>query len=686
MRTLVFGVGLVLVLSGCRPQSGGRSVVKSPVPDVAKAETAVSEPEPEPSWQTEGLLPEVVAAFEAKGEDGLPAGLETEPEPEAKIVYDRGMPRISLNGRLYNAEFNQSDDVTVYRLNAAAKAASLGVKINQLSFPPWEYESAPGVYDFREFDVRIRRLLRVVPDARIQLLLRMDFRQWIKVHPEAQVGYATGPADPEAGDDLSGRPVRPSAASPEYRAEVKRFLTLLRDYMSTKPWAKRVVSIRPCWGIYTEWHTYGMYEGPDVGPAMTAAFRRWKGGKYANENPPTMEERVSDDLFYLDADKHEKAIDFYACQQTVIVDFMKDLARTVKELFPGRLVGMYYGYVLATHPPEGSNVMLDEVLDCPDIDFLSNPADYTKTSRLAGGSYYQRTIPATFHRYGKLVMLEDDMRHYHVRQYVAHKGLCTSGPREAEMTTRRNWLNQYFDGCGLQTLDPDWDVRDRPFFMDAVPVWRAMGDTKRLLAGLDRPADSGNDTAVVVDWRERLRRSPQEAGAFDRVYAESILGLYASGVPVDLMTLDDFLAQPEGRYRKAVFLNVFSPKAEMRRKLGKRVSAEGFRSAWMVRCPFELAGASAKVCEKVPRGGDAWRALLTGVGAHAVGPAGHYIRRHGDVVMFHTGKTGTWEIDVPGCTEAVELYSGRRYTGSRFSVKTDGPDTLLFRLKGVKAK
>ena len=637
-----------------------------------------------PAWQIEGLLPQFAdKGLESVTDAELDALLASEPEPDAKVVYDRGMPKFSLNGKLIDVDINQSGAGIPWRASAAVKAASLGLTINQVAFRAAQFEKEPGVYDFSVFDGQIRRMLKAVPEARLLMLLRMDFPKWTAAHPEGRIEYATGPVEGERGDERLQRLARPSAASPAFRAEVDRFLRQLGAYVCSRPWGKRVVAVRPSWGIYTEWHTYGMYEGPDVGPAMTAVFRRWKGGKYANENPPTMEERVSDDLFYFDAEKHRKAIDFYECMAETVSDFLLEVAHTTKAAFPGRLVGMYYGYVLTDHPPEGANVMLDKVLASPDVDFLSDPADYTAESRRAGGAYYHRTIPSTYRRYGKIAILEDDMRHHHIFDFVSHKYICTRSPRESEMTTRRNWLNRYFDACGIQILDPESNYDKRPFTMDTFPVWRAIADTKNVLANLDeRPVDSGNDVAVVVDWRECLRRSPKEDDRFVEVCVRPVSGLYASGVPFDLMTLDDFLAQPEGRYSRAVFLNVFSPEGELKPALEKRVAAPGFRSAWMLRCPFPgLASDARRVCEEPPEGGEAWRDVLVGLGARPVAPAGHLVRRHGDYLMFHTGKTGTWELDVPGCCGARELYSGRSYRGGRFTVETDGPDTLFFRLE-----
>lgn len=608
-----------------------------------------------------------------------------EPEPDAKIVYVDGMPKIWVNGEIMNPEFNQSGVFNDYQVSAAKKMAARGITINQISSRASEYELDSGVYSFDKIEERVLKLLDAVPDARIILAVRMDNPKWLKAHPSERVEYANGPLV-SSGDERIDRVPRPTAASKAYRDEVRNFMKQFGEFVNSKPWGKRVIGIRPSWGVYTEWHMYAFDQGPDIGPAMTAAFHRWKNGLYANENPPTMEERIdNEDLFFLDREKHRKVLDFFECQANEVADCLLETAHAAKEAFPGRLVGMYYGYVMTAHAPEGANVMLDKVLSSPDVDYLSNPADYIKESRLPGGAYYHRTIPETFHRYGKLVLLEDDMRHYHVYKQISHQYICTRTKREAEMTTRRNWLNQYFDGCGIQMLDPETNQGERRFLMDAPPIWRAIEDTKAVLKEIGgRPEDSGNDVVIVVDWRGRLQRSTAENSAFEWIYTYSLPGLYASGISFDLMTLDDFLAKPESRYRKAVFLNVVAPEGEMREALQKRVSAPDFKSTWLVRCPFDLPASSIKVygVENLPKGGD-WKQLLLDLGETPIGPSGHLTRRYGDAIMFHTGKAGTYTLYMPeGFAKVKELYSGREYNTSELVLKTDGPDTFLF--KAVK--
>ena len=611
--------------------------------------------------------------------------------PDARIVYTNGMPKISLDGTLVEPVFNQSGVNSDYCKQAVAKMANLGITINQLNLRPSEYEKAAGSYQFTALGDKAAALLQAAPDARILVLIRMELPKWLAAHPDEMIGYAKGEVQTSGDlDERKDRVARPSPASAAYRAEVQSLLTQLAAYIKEQSWGNRVIGVRPCWGIYTEWHMYGMDQGPDTGLRMTEAFHRWKNGKYANENPPTMAERTNDDdRFFLNRGSsatEQKVIDFYECQATEIANLMTNVAHTIKTELPGRLVGMYYGYVMTTHPPEGANVMLDRVLSSPDVDFMSNPADYTEACRLAGGAYYHRTIPATFHRHGKLVMLEDDMRHHHVSDYVQLQYICTRSDRESEMTTRRNWLNRYFDGCGLQMLDPEHDIDKRPFSMDTPPVLQAIADTQRVLGQIGaRPEDSGNEVAVVVDWRERLRCSNVETFTHALVYTHSLPGLYASGVPFDFMSLDDFLAQPAGRYRKAVFLNVFAPEGEMRTALQQRVSASDFKSVWLFHCPFSLPSSQATVRDinNMPyhvTNPTVWRDLLVGMGATPVAPIGHCVRRHGDVLMFHTASNATIRISLPAGMERVrELYTGEVYDSSELTLQSDGPNTWVFK-------
>ena len=68
---------------------------------------------------------------------------------------------------------------------------------------------------------------------------------------------------------------------------------------------------------------------------------------------------------------------------------------------------------------------------------------------------------------------------------------------------------------------------------------------------------SGNDVAVVMSPRERLRQDGGDCTSFTRLlYQKSFLDLYRSGAAFDMLTLEDYVANPR-KYKKVVFLNAF---------------------------------------------------------------------------------------------------------------------------------
>ena len=688
-----------------------------------------------PVWSIPGLLPEfkrkATASCSARSDEilpALPAGLEDEPESRAKIVYDGFRPFIDVNGERMEPDWNLCGSAHEYALTSIAKTYALGFRFFRIAADAPEIETAPGVYDFSSLDRQARLVLKYAPEAKLLLHLRLKFLKWCAAHPEDCVGYATGPAR-EGRDERIEPLVRPSAAAPGFRRETEHFFTCLGEYLKDKPWRKRIVAVRPCWGIYTEWHCYGMYEAPDVGPGMTAAFRRYKDGLYAHDTPPTAAERTEGAML-LDPAKKRKVLDFYACMAEQISDYLLFCARESKRILPGRLAGAYYGYVFTTHPPEGANVMLEKVLAAPEIDFLSDPPMYTSASRRAGGSYCHRTVPATFHRFGKLSITEDDMRFHHVAQFQKHeKGLVTATPRESQMTMRRNYLNKFFDGCGIQLCDPVGFRQLRLHFHDDPAVSKgiaeAMAATRQ--AGT-LPVDSGNDTVVVVSTVERLRRdgAPKRVDPCMITLYKAPELLYKSGMTFDLCTLDDFIASSKA-YKRVVLLNVFGPsdaeRAALKAKLRRpdvsalwlvapgSVTDKGFSDAAMADLTgLSLSGASASphvVCtgaDAFPLNGalkrladgstaaflpnppatpDEWRSVLAALGQRPLAPCGTYVRRHANLIMLHVADAKEYVLDLPQelkDMKSVELLTGETFAaGPVLKVATDGCDTRLFK-------
>ena len=676
----------------------------------------------------------------------LPARLEREPDPVARIVYRGHRPFIELNGNLMDPLVEICKIGDPYNESAIVKCAQAGFKIVQLNFFVDDLYKGEGVpCDFSPIGAAVWRVLRLDPNAYVVISPRFIMRQWAKDHPDEQVGYAAGAADPNASDELRERVVRPSPASDRFRALALGVIGELGDYVNAQPWRKRLVGFRLSYGTYSEWHCFGMYEAPDTGLRMQEKFRAYMQAKRGvanariptvamrrHENADTSKPGLNGDL--LDPAEDQLVLDYYDCLANTLADLMLALAAKARQCLPGRLIGAYYGYVYADHPPEGANGLLDKVLASPNIDFLSNPPCYRRESRRAGGSNVARTIPSLFRRYGKLSLLEDDSRFHHIRDWLQSKNdglsLATESPLETEMVMRRNWLNPFFDGTGLQLNDPMTRSGRRPHAFDDPSVFKAIAESKAALAAAGEPAsESGNTVAVVFSARECLRRDGGKCSYFTwNLYQTSLFHLNRTGAAFDVLSLEDYIANPRD-YRIVVFLNAFYLTGAERAALVAQTRKPGMTAVWIgpaggvtdtgfdnaamsrltgvtatgvarrpkIQCVDAEAtrksmpdfifyvktlegGARSIVVPQVPNSAERYRAVLGEAGAWFHTAPGNYFRRHGDIFMFHTGTAGEHAIRLPANVKKVrELYTGAEFDSNELTLQTDGPATWLFK-------
>ena len=697
------------------------------------------------------VTPEEKANFEAGNyvDPSLPAGLDQEPDPVARVVYRGSRPYIEINGELHEPTLNITQTGDSYNESAIVRCAKVGFDIVQLNFYMDEFYKGEGnPCNFDKVNRMVRRLLELNPDAKVMMSLRFTMSQWAKDHPDEQVGYGTGAADPTASDEYRQRVVRPSSASDSFRALVRSMINEFGTYVNGMPWRKRLVGLRMSYGVYSEWCCYGFQGFPDTGLRMQEKFRAWEleHRGIANASVPTEAMRrheydpstpkgtnVNKNGDILDPAQDQLVLDYYQFLADNLSDLLLDMAQTARQAFPGRLIGAYYGYIYSEDPPEGANSMLEKVLSSPYIDFLSNPPTYSTDTRRAGGSYGPRSIPSAFRRHGKLSFLEDDSRFHHIRSWLKSDNdglaLCTADAQETEMNMRRNWLNQFFDGDGIQLNDPLTQSGTRPHAFDDPAVFKAITESRAALAAAGEPTDqSGNKMAVIISERERLRRDGGVGSYFSwNIYLTPLPYLYRTGVAFDVLSLEDYLENPRD-YKILMFLNAFYLTASERatiiaqtRKPGMSViwvgpaggvTETGFSDAAMT----ELTGiASSGVarrpkvtwsgCNRLLIGNDfysyvktnasgtvsilmpefpnspaGYRQILQAAGAWFYTDPGSYFRRHGNVFMYHTGTTGAHTIRLPdNVTKVKELFTGAEYTSNVISLQADGPKTWLFK-------
>ncbi len=605
-------------------------------------------------------------AAERRRIDPIPAGLSAEPEPRAEVVTFGHRSKILLNGRVYEPELfllGTAGAGNRFARDIVLKTSAMGFRLFEIMLDTADFECGNGVYDFTCAEKRVCELIRLAPEAYVSLHINFDLPKWCAENPDETIKYADPQPGIKATDEFTGVPVRPSAASRKFRAEAETVIRRLGAHIASGAWGKRVAMIRVSWGVYTEWHMYGMQNAPDVSRPMVASFGR---------NPPPVAVRRHEKAV-LDEKEDAELIAWNFHQQNEIADLLIGLTAAVKREIPGRLVGAYYGYIWDIFCPEGANSLLGKVLDAPTVDYLSAPSPYFGTVRFGGGSYHSRSIPDAFRRRGKLFLTEDDSRHSQTVGWARERHRVKT-PELSVAVMKRNYLNGLFDGSGIQFADPFYGVGQRLNSFDDPLLLKALQDS-RLAASAAGTVSAGQDAdvLVVVSERERLMRDSfiEKPGKpvvhWRRLYSYLPDFLYRTGVPLDFVRLEDFLADST-KPKAVVLLNEYHLTPDERTRLSERL--KGIRVMDFTKA--ELPGSAT-----------AWRRLFEREGLVPAVPLNTYFRRQGDLFMVHTGDAGRLSVrpGIVGAAGYCELFSGKTWPGNDvLEIETNGPETFLFKV------
>lgn len=537
----------------------------------------------------------------------LPKSVKPGKFEPAKIVYRNGLPKI-LHGKQEILPFwlishfssNPFADTQVLRWKEC------GVDLIETGTSDRVFMLSNGLLNFTALDVKIRRFLNLNPDAKFILGFSIDqMKEFCRRNPSEIINYAAG--KPENTEDvLSKRPIRPSVASEKLHAEIMRSIDGFGKFISKRPYANRVIGVRVSYGIFSEWHSFGMYNGPDTSLPMQKLFRSYLKKKYKtvaalrkawnkkdvtfeNAAVPGKERWYPVQKFFLSPAANAAELDFYDCCAHAHADLLLKMAARMKKVLPGRLVGAYYGYSLCNHPAEGATVLTEKVFSSPDVDFLSSPADYNPNARFAGGNYASRLPGDIAPRYGKLMLIEDDSRYDHVRgQQVVNYTLRTHW--ESYMTMRRNVCNAIFDRSGIHYNDLNPGQGKSPGFFDNPLVFKAWNESMDVMKKTGpAAAETGNKIAIVTSPLERLRvnTNPRMTKNYmgEAAFAYPLRSIYSSGYAVDVLTLPDFLTSKQN-YKYVVLLNTFTLDKKERAAIKDKLNRPGTTSLFVSGCGF----------------------------------------------------------------------------------------------------
>lgn len=451
-----------------------------------------------------------------------------------------------------------------------------------------------GTYDFSNIDEHLNRILAINPEALLSLTLRFERSPewWDERYPDELITYAQSG---EYQDEQAFRFRSASFASDIWRRTMQDCLKAFMQYAAGQMWHKRLISVRISYGVYSEWHYYGLQSSmPDTGKAMTRLFRKYLRDKYStnaalqaawndstvtleNAQVPGAEARWGRKLYLRESTHDQRVLDYYACHSRSIADLLTSLAWEIKAADPQMLVGAYYGYTFGmNYGPEAHTVELERVLSDPAIDFLSSPYIYLD-QRHAGNDGLMRTMPSVFRRHRKLMLLEDDTRTH----LAGEKGRWEDAKNQDESVAilRRNLANCFLEGGGIQMLEFGSDKAVSVNWFNDPALLETLDKGRQIWENMFRnPPEKDKKIAVIYEPLELIRHGAPTAPLFwtEAAGDKTFNALHHSGAVFDALTLNDFM-QSSHRYEMVIFLNLYTLNAADRAALKKKLSEKNIR-------------------------------------------------------------------------------------------------------------
>ncbi len=517
------------------------------------------------------------AAYKRQLGRGFPESrLLAEPaEPKVRIVYHGTTPGIEVNGTVYppfraSTVLTWSPDRDVLLESFSRR----GIKLFYLGLPDLYVVGATNGYEnvhLAKWDLQMRRILALNPDAYFFLSYHTEissYKNWLMCHPEERVGFAKPSRSHDLGN-YAATPIAPSFASKAYREEVGRFLAQAGAYFRSRPWGRRIIGVVAGFGPSSDGMAYGAHCMPDTGLRMTEAFRRFLAEKYKTDEAlqtawgdpdvtlataavPDRDARLGSGAYVrnLSDPRDRRLDDYYTAYHREHGDWQIAFGRSVKNAFPGALAGVYFGYTILSYTQEGSTACFERVLASPYIDFMQAT---TRGYNLTDGLH--RNLTSVFHRYGKLSLIEGDVRTHKAGEDGSGEYWWTCrSPEETRAAVSKFVANALMNGSGAYSIDfgrPKWfncpEALDP--FASAGAIWRS------LFAAPPVPAA---DVAVVFDpneaWKDGSAFQSVAAPMGDNLLTYPLQTLNFSGYAYDLYAPEDFV-NAKRDYRAVVFLN-----------------------------------------------------------------------------------------------------------------------------------
>lgn len=346
-------------------------------------------------------------------------------QPRAEIKPIAGTPKLFINGdpvppfayMSYLGEtkyYKEAADAGIHLYCFPAYLGERGINtesgIGPFRSPIWIGENQ---YDFSPLEKDFAEIIKADPQAKIIIRFYLDPPLWWeKQNPQAACQLANGST------------FRQCFSSNTWREETGQALQHCIEWLLNSPYAKHLVGVHVASGFTEEWF-YHPKQYQDENPARVEAFRQWLREKYHN-NTETLQSawnsksvnfnnarlvnivEIAKSKNWRNPKQDQNIIDTFRFRSQVMVKNIVYFCKVVKESSHRKLLtGAFYGYHYFVTDPKRGHGALSQLLDCPDLDYLSSPNVY---NRVIGEDWPPMAAVQSVQLHGKLWLAENDTR------------------------------------------------------------------------------------------------------------------------------------------------------------------------------------------------------------------------------------------------------------------------------------
>ena len=311
----------------------------------------------------------------------------------AKLVNDRGIMKISVNGEVLDAvgymtynpdggQFPRFEAIgnRIVFFGAYATDQGLNTLAGSRQFSPHFY-LGKNTFDFAEVD----RILEMVAPNGVgpYVIPRVYFSApswWERENPE------------ECARIQTGESARESYASHKWREDMWAAVKALIDHINGSKWKELVIGYHVAAGSTEEWGPHGHRLDGDYHhycEPFRRGFCRWLEDQYCDIEalnrawaknytsfadisvPAPAQQRFCLNGCLRVVPQEQNVIDFGRYCSYLTADTIAWFCRKIKDYSQGALLtGSFYAYILHASDVEGGNFGLSQLLACPDIDYI----------------------------------------------------------------------------------------------------------------------------------------------------------------------------------------------------------------------------------------------------------------------------------------------------------------------------